>query len=376
MTRIEHPIDSFPLSIASGQAFCNRLAETEKLKMLIEHQRPVLLVSPRRYGKTSLALHAISQAKLPYAQIDFFSAVDEQDIEKAILKGVGKLISRMESIPKRALALAAEIFEGTSIRAGLNDVELSIEVSKRKEKPAYHVMDILERLERLAKKSDKKIILFFDEFQCISEITPNRAMEAVLRQVAQLTQSISFVFSGSNRRLLHELFDDRNRPFYKLCEKITLDRISEDHYVRHIQKAAMKTWDAELSKRALDSIFAYSERHPYYVNLLCARILLERKLPDFEVIEKIWHQYAMEERSSAAAEMELLSKNQRKLLTILARNDGANTLLGNEFIQQANMSKATISQSLTFLEKKDYVYRDTQDRVHVLDPLIKTVLSW
>ena len=371
-----HPLDTFPLSVASGLAFCNRYDETEKLKRYIEHRRPVLLVSARRYGKTSLALHAIEQTKQPYALIDFFSAVDEQDIEKSILKGVGKLISRMESIPKRALALASEIFEGANIRAALSHVELSVEISKRNEKPAYHVLDILERLEKLAKKTDKKIILFFDEFQCIAEATPDHAMESVLRQVAQLTKSISFVFSGSNRRLLHELFDDRNRPFYKLCERISLDRISEEHYITHIQKVVLKTWKEKLSPRSLECIFNYSERHPYYVNLLCSRLLLEKKLPSHETIEKIWHQYAMEERSSVASEMELLSKNQRKLLTILARTGGTDAPLSNYFIQQANMSKATIDQSLTFLEKKDYVYRDQHDHVHVLDPLIKTVLSW
>jgi AAA+ ATPase superfamily predicted ATPase len=367
--------DIFPLSVATGEAFCNRQTETKRLKSCIENHRPALLVSPRRYGKTSLALHAIKQTGLPYAQIDFFSAVDEQDIERSILKGVGKLISRMESIPKRALTLASTIFDSSNIRAVLSKVELSIEINKRKEKPAYHVLDILERLEKLAKKADKKIILFFDEFQCIGEITPDHAMESVLRQVAQLTKSISFIFSGSNRHLLHELFDDRNRPFYKICERITLDRISTEHYTKHIQKAAQEKWKAHLSERALECLFNYSERHPYYLNLLCSRLLLEKNLPTPELIEAIWNQYMMEERSSVASEIELLSKNQRKLLTVLARTGGTGAPLGQKFIQQANMSKATIDQSLVFLEKRDYVFKDEHGYVHVLDPLIKTVLS-
>jgi len=375
MLKQPSPFDVFPLSVATGAAFCNRQAETEKLKNCIEQRRPVLLVSPRRYGKTSLALHAIQKTGLPYALIDLFSAVDESDIEQSILKGVGKLISRMESIPKRALALASNIFDGSNIRAVLSNVELSIEVRKRKEKPAYHVLDILERLERLAEKTDKKIVLFFDEFQCISEITPDHAIESVLRQVAQLTQSISFIFSGSNRHLLHKLFDDRNRPFYKLCERITLERITQDHYTKHIQKAAIKKWNNELPQRVLECLFNYSECHPYYINLLCSRMLLEKNLTTPDLIERLWNQYMMEERSSVAAELELLSKNQRKLLTVLARTSSTNAPLGHKFIQQANISKATIDQALTFLEKRDYVFKDQEGYVHVLDPLIKTVLS-
>lgn len=375
MKNNEISINVFPLSIATGAAFCNRQLEREKLKLYIENRRPVLLVSPRRYGKTSLALNAIQQTQFPYAQIDFFSAVDEEDIEKSILKGVGSLLSKMESVPKRALALAKDIFDNSQIRVVLNKIELSFEVNKQKEKSAYHVLDVLERLERLSEKTDQKIILFFDEFQCIREITPDHAMESVLRQVAQLTKTISFIFSGSNRRLLHELFDDRNRPFYKLCERITLDRISANDYRTHIQKIALKVWKTEISERTMECIFNCTERHPYYMNLLCSRMLLDNQVPTPASIQKIWQQYALEERSSVASEIELLSKNQRKLLTILARTNGTNAPLGREFIQQANMSKASIDQSITFLEKRDYLLKDSQGYIRVLDPLIKILLS-
>jgi len=374
MLKKQTVIDYFPLSVATGQAFCNRKDEIIRLQACIERQRPLLLVSPRRYGKTSLALHAIKKMKLPYAQIDLFSAIDERDIERAILKGASQLILRMETGPRRALALASKIFEGTHIRVSLTKVDLSIAISRRKEKPAYHVLDILERLEKLTEKTNKKIILFFDEFQHLSEAAPNRAMEGVLRQVAQLTKSISFIFSGSNRHLLNQLFNDRNRPFYKLCEKITLERISESAYEKHIQKAAKNTWKVTLSDRFLECLFNYSERHPYYLNLLCSR-MWGKKPPTIQLIDETWCQYKLEERSSVAAEIELLSKNQRKLLTVLSRTEGVNEPLGKEFIHQANMSKTTISQSLKFLEQKDYIYREGIRRVKVLDPLIKSVLE-
>ena len=374
MANIQHPIDYFPLAIATGDAFCNRVEEIKKLQTCIQHKRPVLLVSPRRYGKTSLALRAINKSKLPYAHIDFFSSVDEEDIEKAILKGVGRLISRMESLPKKALSLASEIFEGTQIRVVFNKMGISIETHKEREKPADRVLDVLERIEKLAQKTDKQIILFFDEFQCVREIATNHAMEGVLRQVAQLTKSISFVFSGSNRHLLNELFEDRNRPFYKLCERITLGRIDEEAYTKNIQAVAKLQWGKELSQRELEAIYYYSERHPYYLNLLCSRLLMCDD-PTVDVIENVWAQYVLEERSHVASETELLSKNQRKLLTILARSNGSVAPLGKEFVHQANMSKTSIEQALNFLVKTDYVYKDETGRARVLDPLIKTALA-
>lgn len=375
MSKPSSSLEYFPLSIASGRAFCNREIEVEKLVQFIEYRRPVLLVSPRRYGKTSLALQAIHYTKLPYANIDFFSVVDVQDIEKVILRGVGELISQIESVPKRALLLASEIFSNAQIRAGYGGLELAIEFNRRKEKPAYNILDILERLERLADKIKQKIVLFLDEFQSVSEITPNHAIESVLRQVAQLTKSIAFVFSGSNRHLLNQLFDDRNRPLYKLCERITLERISEQSYTKHLQNVARKTWNIELPQRVLDYLFQRTECHPYYMNLLCARMWASQHSPTVESIDELWQQYKREERSSVSTELELLSKNQRKLLTVLARTDGTNAPLGQKFVHQANMAKATIDQALTFLEKKDYVFKNNERHINILDPLIKSVLS-
>lgn len=366
----------FPLSVATDEAFCNRTDELNKLQLFIEQQRPVLLVSPRRYGKTSLAIKAIEASQLPYAHIDLFSAVDEQDIERLVLKGVGQLISRIESLPQKALQLASDIFEGTHIRTALTKIGIEVEISRENtKKPAHRVLDILERLEKLALKVNKKIILFFDEFQCIREITTDHAMEAVFRQIAQLTRTVSFIFSGSNRHLLNELFEDRNRPFYKLCERITLDRIAADKYSPHIQQASKKRWGSALEDNVLALIFKHSKRHPYYLNLLCSRAFILDIKPTEKAIDELWSQYIMEERSNVASELDLLSKNQRKLLVILSRVEGTNEPLGQRFISAANISKATLDQSMKFLEKKDYIYKDEEGYFKVLDPLIEAVLQ-
>src|SRR3990167_8840339 len=89
---IEVNMDYFPLTIAQGNAFCNRKSELELLKNNISLVKPTLIVSSRRFGKTSLVLHAIEHAKLPYVEFDFLSVINEEDIERIILKGVGQLM--------------------------------------------------------------------------------------------------------------------------------------------------------------------------------------------------------------------------------------------------------------------------------------------
>jgi AAA+ ATPase superfamily predicted ATPase len=368
-------MDYFPLTVAKGNAFCNRINELERLKHDISLMKPTLIVSSRRLGKTSLVLKAIERTKLPYVQFDFLSVISEEDVERIILKGIGKLITKIEKGPRKALKLATDFFAGLSIQAVVDKLGLSIEIKQRVQKPVANILNILERLESLSQKYNKKLILFFDEFQQIGEITEDNAIESVIRQVAQQSKNIMFIFSGSNRHLLNEMFNDKKRPFYKMCDHIGLDRISIDAYTPYIQKAADAKWKKPISDAALDLIFIYTQRHTYYINLLCSRLWELNKPPSADDVSVAWFNYVEQERSPVANELDALSKNQRKLLITLARTDGTATPRSAQFVSAANMSSATIGQALEFLVRKDYLYKDENGCYQVLDPILKYVVD-
>jgi uncharacterized protein len=366
-------MDYFPLALAAGRAFCNRTKEQKILKYNIEEARPTLIISPRRYGKTSLALYTIKKVKVDYAQFDFLSAVDEKDIEKIILKGVGQLLGRLENTPKKILKLATDFFSGLSIKLGLDKVGLTVEINKRSNDSSDNILGILERLEKLSEKQNKKIVLLFDEFQRVYQISKNQAVESVIRQVAQASKRLVFIFSGSSRHLLHKMFNDRDRPFYKLCDKITVNRIDEQDYISYINNAADKE-NIRISNKEIKQIFNHTARHPYYINLLCSRLWKLKKviLSDVDIA---WAEYLNEERSQVANELELLSNSQRKLLITLSRSGGTDAPRSQEFQALAGMPGATIAQALKFLEQKDYVYKDINQIYRVLDPATKAILA-
>ena len=368
-------MDLFPLTIATGESFCNRKSELSYLATNIEQSKPTLIVSSRRYGKTSLALNAIHKSKYPYAQFDFLSAISEADIERCVLKGVGELISRMETGVNKAITLAGELFSGLDIKVNYGKFGVSIEIDRKVEKPAYHILRVLERVDFLARKYHKKVILFFDEFQRVSEVSDDYSIESVIRQIAQESKDLMFIFSGSNRHLLYKVFDDRSRPLYKLCDRIALERISSEEYTKYVTLAASLRWKTTINEKIIDRIIHYTERHPYYINLLCSKLWKQELIPTIDSVDAMWQTYVIQERSQVASEIELLSKNQRKLLTILARINGTTAPRSHEFETIAEISGTTITQALGFLEKKDYVFKDADNRYNVLDPLIKAVLS-
>ena len=107
MNKLLDTMNKFPLSVAMGKAFCNRKQELETLQTWLLQKRPVLMMSPRRYGKTSLALSTIKKTGLPYAHIDLFSVVDEDDIERVILSGVASLISHVGTTVQKEIGRAS-----------------------------------------------------------------------------------------------------------------------------------------------------------------------------------------------------------------------------------------------------------------------------
>ena len=102
--------------------------------------------------------------------------------------------------------------------------------------PVDQVYSSLSALAKLAKSVNQKAVIFIDEFQDIAETASSKPIQGAIRHIAQDTSELTFIFSGSNRHLLLELFDDKSMPLYMLCDKLHLERIRSDDYMPHIQK--------------------------------------------------------------------------------------------------------------------------------------------
>jgi len=367
--------DYFPLGLASNEAFCNRKQERDHVLSNIKLGKPTLIVSPRRYGKTSLVLKAVQESKLPYSHIDFFSEINQKELISSILKGIGIAIGKIAKTHQRAIKAVKEFFLGTQIKFSIDTSVISVEFEIEPENMKDRLKTILMRFDDLAKKNNKKVILFFDEFQRLGQIVEDHSIEAILRQIAQQSKNIVFIFSGSNRHLLSQIFDDRRRPFYKLCDRIVLERIEYDHYNNHIQEASIEKWRKKLEENIIKLILFLTERHPYYVNLLCSRIFLFLKLPKEQDVNLIWDKIALEEKSQLALEMDLLSDNQRILLITLAKIGKSRELLNKTFTMQAGLSPSSIAQSLAVLQKRDYIYKDKEGFYDLIDPLLRRIIK-
>ena len=366
----------FPLGKAYGEAFCNRVEETEKLLGNIENGKHTLLIAPRRYGKSSLCERVFELADLAYRRLDFHIAVSAKDVERIIINGVidliGDSIGSVEKlvniVKKYARQLKPKLTVGTK-----KVFYLELETVSNSS-PAENIAEALLLLEKLLREKNKQALLLFDEFQEIGGMTEGRGIEGAIRHAAQETRNLALIFSGSSPHLLSNMFDDERRPLYKLCRKLVIERISTKDYQTHINKAAKAMWKQNLNQQVFERIMELSECHPYYVNYLCDELWSKKEsVPNIDDVNKAWDMVVEEERSDLLKDFFALSENQRKLMIYLA-NYGGNDIYSQVAAKKMDIHITSVSRALTTLIEKDYLEK-YDGGYRLIAPVYKNLLQ-
>ena len=367
----------FPLGKAYGKAFCNRVEETKLLLGNIQSGKHTLLIAPRRYGKSSLAEKAIHESKLPSIKANFHLCTSEEEVTDLIKQSVIELIGISIGKVNTLLPLLQKFLKTLHPKISFYKDAATLElISDADENNAVIISETLLMLDKLLGEKNKRAVIFFDEFQEISNISKSFSIEGAIRTAAQELQNLSLVFSGSIRSLLLNMFEDEARPLYKLCRKIHLKRISEEDYAKHIQKIAKETWGGLLSDEALKQIFSSSNCHPYYINYLCDTLWqLSEKLPSAEGVRRAWKQVLVEEWSDAVREISGLPMVQRRLMKHIAKVDGLD-LMSRTTGWTLMLAASSISSALGALVEKDYIEQvDDGGYYQIINPLLRAALK-
>lgn len=361
----------FDRGIASGEAFCNRVEELDRLVKNIHKGTHSLLISPRRYGKTSLALRTLEKTELPFAYIDLFMKYDSESITHEFFVSLGTLISKIIKPTEIAIRKVQSVLKNISVSMTLGNLGLEFNFSPKTANDKKNIKSILLGIDEILAKNEKKVIIFIDEIQSISDSPLCDEIESTLRFVAQKTKNIVFVFSGSSRRLLGRIFDDRSRPLYKLCHRMEIERISSDHYKIFINKFAKIKWKAILSDDVLNKIFHHTKLHPYYMNILCGYLFEFDMLPTEENVTDYWKKICKEEQSSIAKDIEFLTAKQKKLLQEIAKDPSLKEPSGKEFIKKVDFSPRGILTAIQVLLKHDLLEKLENGEYRIIDPVLE-----
>lgn len=377
--------DYFPAKLAKAPRFCNRLKERELLANNIQRGRHTVLVSPRRYGKSSLVNQVMIDMRVACASIDLFLAHDGKAITRRILDGVSNVISQIMLPSQKTLGVIQGFFSRFKITIEAGGFGLQFAPDMAGFDPVEQIFTSLKSLDQLAESQKKKILIFIDEFQDITSADNSKAIQGAIRHVAQDSSSLVFIFSGSNRHLLLELFDDKNKPLYMICDKMFLDRMSSVDYDSYIQDAAKGKWGKSIPSEVLYKILELTELHPFYVNLL-GNELWKGDAPYVKEIAEVLQAwtvcYEVEERR-LITELDNLTSNQQDVLKSLAQAP-VDEPSSRKFLDAVGLSLSSVRACMKSLLEKDMVYRVKKEDINipsfkegqyrVLDPLLAYAL--
>ena len=353
--------------VVTGKAFIDRESELNRLISNYKNGTNTILISPRRWGKTSLITKCgkILEKKNPsikFCFIDLFKIRDEEDFYSYFAK---EIIKKSSSKWEEWVASAKEFFKSVVPRISLgpdpiNDFEISFD-GKNLDKD-YE--EILELPERIAKKKKLKFIICIDEFQNLSNFKQPSIFQKRLRSVWQHHNETAYCLYGSKRSMLLELFENQSNPFYKFGDLIFLSKIELDHWRKFITKSFKETGKT-ISDQLAVIIVEIANGHPYYVQQLAHLIWLNTKqkvsLKEINrAIEDLISQYEI----LYLREVDHLTTHQLNFLKALSNGE-------EKFNSAEVMNKYNLGSSSNVIRVKEALAK--KEIIDILSPKIEFV---
>lgn len=219
----------------SDYNFIGRKEEIRRLKMNFEEGINTILISPRRWGKTSLVrkvCEVVDRKKVIPVFVDIFKCKTEYEFYNALAEAVLKqTASKAELWMDNARDFIARLSPKVSFSPEPNsEFALSLGISPKTHAPE----EILSLAEEIAQKKQKRIVVCIDEFQQIGEMADSVSIQKRLRSVWQHQRLTSYCLFGSKKHTMMNVFQKRNMPLYQFGDFKFLDKIPTETWVEYI----------------------------------------------------------------------------------------------------------------------------------------------
>ncbi len=265
---------SFVYGVAvSDYNFTGREEETRRLRQNFENGINSILISPRRWGKTSLVDHVCRQLEgsdIITVRLDIFGCKSEYDfynvLAAAVLKQTASKIQLwMDEAKDFLVRLTPKIhfpIDPTS------EMSVSLGITPDTHRPE----EVLDMVEIIAKRKERRIVVCIDEFQQVGEFENTKLVQATLRSVWQHHHYTSYCLFGSKRHMMSQIFLHRSMPFYQFGDLMWLQKIPTtdwtDYIISHFKSAGR-----DISKQMVTEICKLVDNYPSYVQHLASIVL-------------------------------------------------------------------------------------------------------
>jgi uncharacterized protein len=358
--------------IASDKNFTDRKDETERLVSNFVSSVNTILISPRRWGKSSLVAKAaeISSKRnktIRFCFIDLNNVrTEEQFYQQLATKVLNASATKTQILLDNARKFLGKFIPNITISPDPGtELKLGLDWKEVKKEPD----DVLNLAEKISIENKIKFVICIDEFQNISEFESPPDIQKKMRSHWQKHKNVSYCLYGSKRHMLMEVFTSPSMPFYKFGDIIFLSKISLDDWGPFIQKRFTDS-GKKIGNSEADKIAKLAECHPYYVQQLAQQSWLRTdSVCTGPIIEAAFHNLVLQLSMLFQNLTDGLSRTQLGLLKALTDEidqlSSQKTILDYQLGTSANVVKI----------KKTLINKEIIDSqgsgISFLDPLYK-----
>ena len=339
---MENPFLTF--GYVSPDLFCDRVEETQHIVSLLTNGNNIALISPRRMGKTGLLYHCFEQPTIKDRYhtflIDIYSARNLKEMVYAMGREILNILK-----PKGKKAFDTFIEVVSSLRSGIRYDAAGIpswnlEVGDIKS-PDFTLDEIFTYLER----ADKPCIVAIDEFQSVTRF-PEDNIEAILRTYIQRCKNTWFVFSGSQRSMMSEIFNSPSRPFYQSVSFMPLKAIPLPSYSDFIHKHFSRC-HKDIGQDVIDAVYGQFEGTTWYVQKMMNVLFANTK--DNETCGLGMFQPTLQhiidnQEDGYKDTLYRLTAKQKELLFAISKEGKASQITGSAFVRKHKLTSASSVQ--------------------------------
>ena len=362
--------------ISQGIDFTDREKEVEKMKNNFISLTNTTILSPRRWGKTSLAnkvgnLVMSENKQIKVAFVDIFNVRSEKEFYYALVKAVFEATaSKWEEMAENAKQFLYHLIPKISFSADSYEIAFGLEWEEMKK----NVDDMLNLAEHIAKKKNIKIIVCIDEFQTISEFNEPLAFQRKLRSNWQKHTRVGYCIYGSKRHMLLDIFTNPSMPFYKFGDLMFLKKINNAVWQDFIVKRFEET-NKKISRKNAKLIADLVENHSYYVQQLAQQswLICDKECTETDILNA---------QQNIIDHLSLLFINIYESLTTLQHQLLKAVLAGEKHLSsQKTLNKYKLGTSATIprlkksLLEREIIDMTSKNEIELQDPMLKTWLK-
>lgn len=353
------------------ELFCDRKEESEKLLHFLNNQQNVVLSAPRRMGKTKLVEFVFDKPEMSDKYITVFIDILETGNLREFIFSLGNAVfNRIAKRSERLMKLFTSAIKSLQTSFGYDpiqgmptfDIKLGDLIY-----PEYTLKEIFSYIDQ----ADKRCLIVIDEFQQICNY-PEKNIEATLRTYIQKSKNANFVFAGSQRRIMSEMFGSEKRPFYNSAREIDLDAIDLSVYINFVQEQFKKATRSILPE-AIEKVYGTFKGVTLYNQQImndAFDMAQDGEVIDLVKVDLLINDFIKENDKRIRELLYFVTDNQKEVLYAIASEGEVSGITSSAFTKKHRLKSPSSTQSaLKSLLKSDLITRKN-GLYSVSDPLM------